>query len=69
MFDRDGQADRLPALKAGFYPDDLAASPDGRLVFVLCSGRSEGDEKKPLAFLEVMALDPQTASLAPAGSS
>ena len=49
-------------IKAGFYPDDLAASPDGRLVFVLSSGRSEGDEKKPLASLEVMALDPQTAS-------
>ncbi len=61
VFDREGK--RLGSrILAGFYPDDIAASPDGRLVFVLCSGRSEGDEKKPLASLDVLALDPETAS-------
>src|SRR5262249_32951167 len=43
-FDSDGKkvGSRNPA---GFYPDDLAASPDGRFLFILCSGQSEGDEK------------------------
>ncbi len=61
VFDREGKRVGSRIL-AGFYPDDIAASPDGRLVFVLCSGRSEGDEKKPLASLDVLALDPETAS-------
>lgn len=55
-------------ITAGFYPDDLAASPDGRLVYVLSSGRSEGDEKKPLATLEVVSLDPETAAAHPMGN-
>jgi acyl-phosphate glycerol 3-phosphate acyltransferase len=61
VFDREGKRVGSRIL-AGFYPDDLAASPDGRLVFVLCSGRSEGDEKKPLATLDVLDLDPETAA-------
>lgn len=61
VFDREGK--RVGSrITAGFYPDDIAASPDGRLVFVLCSGRSEGDEKKPLATLDVLSLDPETAA-------
>ncbi len=54
-------------ITAGFYPDDLAASSDGRLVYLLSSGRSEGDEKKPLATLEIIALDPETAAARPMG--
>lgn len=66
VFDREGK--RVGSrIVAGFYPDDIAASPDGRLVFVLCSGRSEGDEKKPLASLDILALDPETASARPLG--
>ncbi len=54
-------------ITAGFYPDDLAASPDGRLVYVLWSGRSEGDDKKPPATLQVVSLDPVTAAARPLG--
>ena len=57
---------------AGFYPDDLAASPDGRFLFVLCSGRSEGDEKKPLPALDVIAIgreDRPASSRGPASPS
>ncbi len=42
---------------AGFYPDDLAVSPDGRFLYALSSGRSEGDDKKPLPALDVIAID------------
>ena len=61
VFDRDGKkvGSRQPA---GFYPDDLVVAPDGRFVFVLCSGRSEGDQKKPLPALEVVAIDEAGAS-------
>jgi acyl-phosphate glycerol 3-phosphate acyltransferase len=56
MFDRDGKkvGSRNPA---GFYPDDFALSPDQRLLFVLSSGRAEGDQKKPLPALDVVALN------------
>ncbi len=61
MFDREGR--RLGSRhRAGFYPDDLAASPDGHRLFVLCSGRSEGDQNKPLGALEVLDVDPETGS-------
>ena len=43
-----------PRITVGFYPDDLAASPDERLLFVLCSGRGEGDADKPLPELTVL---------------
>jgi acyl-phosphate glycerol 3-phosphate acyltransferase len=42
---------------AGFYPDDLAVSPDGKHLFVLSSGRAEGDAKKPPPALDVIAVD------------
>ncbi len=57
MFDEDGKKVGSRHL-AGFYPDDLAVSPDGRILFVLSSGRSEGDEKKPLPALDVIAIGP-----------
>src|SRR5262249_31741320 len=53
---------------AGFYPDDLAASSGGHRLFVLSSGRSEGDEKKPPASLEVLEVDPESAAAKPLGS-
>lgn len=40
----------------GFYPDDLALSPDGRYAYVLTSGRAEGDPKKPAPALDVYAI-------------
>jgi acyl-phosphate glycerol 3-phosphate acyltransferase len=40
---------------AGFYPDDLAVSPDGRHLLLLSSGQAEGDPKKPMPALEVVA--------------
>ncbi|MFO0888723.1 MAG: hypothetical protein U0790_06200 [Isosphaeraceae bacterium] len=42
---------------SGFYPDDCAASPDGRHLYVLSSGRAEGDARKPAPALEVFSLD------------
>jgi glycerol-3-phosphate acyltransferase PlsY len=38
---------------AGYYPDDLAVTPDGRYLLVLSSGQAEGDKKKPLPAIEV----------------
>jgi glycerol-3-phosphate acyltransferase PlsY len=65
-FDRDGH--RVGSRHvAGFYPDDIAASADGLRLFVLCSGRSEGDQKKPLGSLDVLEVDPDTASSKPLG--
>jgi glycerol-3-phosphate acyltransferase PlsY len=40
----------------GFYPDDMALSPDGRRAFVLTSGRAEGDQRKPAPALDVYEL-------------
>ncbi len=61
VFDRDGHRVGSRHL-TGFYPDDMAASADGHRMFVLCSGRSEGDQKKPPASLDVLEVDPETAS-------
>jgi glycerol-3-phosphate acyltransferase PlsY len=44
-------------LDVGFYPDDMALSPDGRHAFVLTSGRAEGDPSRPAPALTVIALD------------
>jgi glycerol-3-phosphate acyltransferase PlsY len=44
---------------AGFYPDDMSVAPDGKYLFVISSGRGEGDPKKPLPALEVVALLPE----------
>ncbi len=50
----DGAAGvRVPA---GYYPDDLAVTPDGRHVIVLNSGSAEGDSKKPLPGIDVFPL-------------
>jgi glycerol-3-phosphate acyltransferase PlsY len=43
---------------AGFYPDDMAVAPSGKYLFVISSGRGEGDPRKPLPALEVVALLP-----------
>jgi glycerol-3-phosphate acyltransferase PlsY len=60
-FDRDGK--RVgPRHESGYYPDDLSASPDGHRLFVLSSGRSEGDPGKPLGALEVIDVNSEDAS-------
>ena len=38
----------------GFYPDDLAVTPDGKYLLVVTSGRAEGDDKKPMPALQVL---------------
>jgi glycerol-3-phosphate acyltransferase PlsY len=48
--------------RVGFYPDDLALTPDGRHALVLTSGRAEGDANKPLPALAVIALGPDAAA-------
>jgi glycerol-3-phosphate acyltransferase PlsY len=45
----------------GFYPDDLAITPDGAHAVVLTSGRAEGDANKPLPALTVVALGPDAS--------
>ena len=61
VFDREGQ--RVGSRhQTGFYPDDLAASPDGRRLFVLSSGRAEGDAKKPLGSLEILDVDRENST-------
>jgi len=42
-------------VEAGYYPDDLAAAPDGSHLMVLSSGRAEGDPDKPAPELVVYA--------------
>jgi acyl-phosphate glycerol 3-phosphate acyltransferase len=37
----------------GFYPDDLALTPDGRHAVVLTSGRAEGSVERPAPALDV----------------
>lgn len=41
--------------EAGYYPDDLAATPDGSHILVLSSGRAEGDPDKPAPGLSSFA--------------
>jgi glycerol-3-phosphate acyltransferase PlsY len=48
--------------RVGFYPDDLALTPDGRHALVLTSGRAEGDPNKPLPALTVVALGPDAST-------
>jgi acyl-phosphate glycerol 3-phosphate acyltransferase len=43
-------------VRAGFYPDDLALSPDGRLALVLTSGRGEGGDHRPMPSLTIYDL-------------
>ena len=47
---------------AGYYPDDLAVTPDGKHLLLLSSGQAEGDPKKPLPALEIVAFDLKTES-------
>jgi glycerol-3-phosphate acyltransferase PlsY len=58
-FDCDGNR-RGGRRLAGFYPDDMAVTPDGKLLLLLSSGQAEGDAKKPLPALDVVAVDLKT---------
>ena len=40
----------------------MAVAPDGKHLFVISSGRGEGDPKKPLPALEVVAIDSEASS-------
>ena len=42
--------------EVGFYPDDMALSPDGKHALILTSGRAEGSEDRPKPALLVMTL-------------
>ncbi len=53
----DGER-RGPRVPAGYYPDDLAITPDGRFLLVLNSGQAEGDAKNPLPGLDVYRAAP-----------
>ena len=60
-FDLDGnRVGQRP--QTGYYPDDFAVSPDRKYLVVIDSGRAEGDAKKPLPSLEIIATDFQTNS-------
>ena len=47
----------------GYYPDDLALSPDGRLAYVLTSGRAEGEPDRPRPCLSVYDLASPSAPI------
>jgi glycerol-3-phosphate acyltransferase PlsY len=55
-FTSDGQP-ASARISAGYYPDDCAATPDGRFLIVLNSGKAEGDARKPLPGVDVFSLD------------
>lgn len=65
-FDLDGQP-AGPRRAVGFYPDDLAITPDGRRALVLCSGRAEGSDDRGAPALEVHDLS-APADAGPIGS-
>ncbi len=56
IFDFEGRpvGSRRPV---GFYPDDLAITPEGRRALVLSSGRGEGGSHRPAPGLTVYDLD------------
>ena len=56
-FGLDGKSSS-PRVPAGYYPDDLAVTPDGRFLIVLNSGQAEGDKKKPLPGIDVFQVTP-----------
>jgi glycerol-3-phosphate acyltransferase PlsY len=60
VFDLDGNPFGS-RIAAGYYPDDLAVTPNGRLLLVLSSGRGEGDSKKPLPCIEIIELPPASS--------
>ena len=49
-----------PRIPAGYYPDDLAVTPDGQFLIVLNSGQAEGDKKKPLPGIDVFQVASDT---------
>jgi glycerol-3-phosphate acyltransferase PlsY len=63
-FGLDGKS-RGPRVPAGYYPDDLAVTPDGQFLLVLSSGRAEGDHRKPLPCLDVFKVAPADRSQPP----
>ena len=56
-FSLDGKSSS-PRVPAGYYPDDLAVTPDGRFLIVLNSGQAEGDKQKPLPGIDVFQVTP-----------
>jgi glycerol-3-phosphate acyltransferase PlsY len=53
----DFQGRRIGARqRVGFYPDDLAITPDGRFALVLTSGKAEGEANRPAPALSVYDL-------------
>ncbi|WP_165073665.1 glycerol-3-phosphate 1-O-acyltransferase PlsY [Paludisphaera rhizosphaerae] len=42
-------------VEAGYYPDDMAPTPDGSHLLIVASGRGEGDDSKHAPQLEVFA--------------
>jgi len=63
-FGLDGKSSG-PRVPAGYYPDDLAVTPDGRFLIVLNSGQAEGDKKKPLPGIDVYQVTPAGESDSP----
>ena len=53
--------------RVGFYPDDLAITPDGRHALVLTSGRAEGDPHRPRPALAVIELGADSSAHRVAG--
>ena len=56
-FDLDGNPQGKSRTSAGFYPDDVAVSLDGKHLYVISSGQAEGDPKKPMPAIETFELD------------
>ena len=63
-FGLDGKSSS-PRVPAGYYPDDLAVTPDGRFLIVLNSGQAEGDKKKPLPGIDVFQVMPDSEGDSP----
>jgi glycerol-3-phosphate acyltransferase PlsY len=63
-FGLDGKSSS-PRVPAGYYPDDLAVTPDGRFLIVLNSGQAEGDKKKPLPGIDVFQVTADGESVSP----
>ncbi|HMF35105.1 MAG TPA: glycerol-3-phosphate 1-O-acyltransferase PlsY [Isosphaeraceae bacterium] len=63
-FTLDGKSSS-PRVPAGYYPDDLAVTPDGRFLIVLNSGQAEGDKQKPLPGIDVFQVTPDSAGDSP----
>jgi len=67
VYDLDGTriGDRI---EAGYYPDDLALTPNGRHLLILASGRGEGDASKHAPALTIFKVsDGLGSEAAPVG--